>query len=85
MNQSTQKEGNYNVKDLTDVLVEPLVSKNDFIFTKFITTVVVIVPATSINEFKTGYEMYTENVIPYSAKQLKIPEKDGLTIWYDIL
>jgi len=39
----------------------------------------------SIEEFKRAYEFITDNVIPYSAKQLKVPEKDGLTIWYHII
>jgi hypothetical protein len=40
------------------------------------------VPAIAIGDFRRSYEFITDNVIPYSAKQLKIPEKDGLTIWY---
>jgi hypothetical protein len=35
-----------------------------------------------VEEFRRSYEFITDNVIPYSAKQLKIPEKDGLTLWY---
>jgi hypothetical protein len=35
-----------------------------------------------IEEFQSTYDLLTDNVIPYSAKQLKVPEKDGLTIWY---
>jgi hypothetical protein len=58
------------------------VSQEDFIYTKFVTTVVVIVPQVSVKDFLQSYEWMTENVIPYSAKQLKVPEKDGLTIWY---
>jgi V-type H+-transporting ATPase subunit C len=69
------------VKDLNDVIVEPLAKEKDFIYTKFVTTLVCIVPAVNTEEFRRGYEMLTENVIPYSAKQLKVPEKDGLTIW----
>lgn len=42
---------------------------------------VCIVPVVLIEEFQRGYETVTENVIPYSAKKLKIPEKDGLTLW----
>jgi hypothetical protein len=35
-----------------------------------------------IEDFKKTYQFISDNVIPYSAKQLKVPEKDGLTIWY---
>lgn len=66
---------------MNDVIVEPFAKEKDFIYTKFITTVVCVVPVIAIEEFKRTYEMLTENVIPYSAKQLKIPEKDGLTLW----
>jgi V-type H+-transporting ATPase subunit C len=69
------------VKDLNDVIVEPLAKEKDFIYTKFVTTLVCIVPAISIDEFLRNYELLTDNVIPYSAKQLKIPEKDALTLW----
>lgn len=33
-------------------------------------------------QFKANYEFLTENVIPHSARKLKVPEKDGLGIWY---
>lgn len=69
------------MKDLNDVIVEPLAKEKDFIYTKFVTTLICIVPTVVIEEFRKGYEMLTENVIPYSARQLKIPEKDGLTLW----
>lgn len=74
--------GNYNVKDLTDVLIEPVAQESDFINRSFITTVIAIVPALSVEDFLNQYELLTDNVIPYSAKKLKVPEKDGLTIWY---
>lgn len=40
--------GNYFVKDLTELLVEPAVKPSDFIYTKFVTTVVLIIPKTSV-------------------------------------
>lgn len=81
MSQATQKEGNYYVKDLVDVLAEPNVKASDFIYTKFVTTVVLIVPVMVIDEFLIQYQFWTENVIPGSARRLAVPEKDGLTIW----
>lgn len=73
--------GNYYVKDLVDVLVEPAVRPSDFIYTQFVTTVILIVPVTIMDEFLAQYQLWTENVIPASAKRLGVPEKDGLTIW----
>lgn len=75
------RRGNYFVRDLTDVIVEPNVSPQDFVYTKFITTLVVIVPTVMCEEFKADYAMISDYVIPHSAKKLNIPEKDGLTIW----
>jgi V-type H+-transporting ATPase subunit C len=69
------------VKDLVDVLVEPAVKPSDFTYTKFISTVILIIPVTVVAEFEAQYQLWTENVIPGSAKKLGIPEKDGLTIW----
>lgn len=69
------------MRDLTDILVEPNVSPNDFIYTKFVTTVVVVVPLVMVEDFLSVYETLTSNVIPYSAKKLNAPEKDGLSIW----
>ena len=36
------------MKDLNDVIVEPLAKEKDFIYTKFVTTVVCIVPSIAI-------------------------------------
>ena len=51
--------GNYFVKDLTDILVEPAVMVSDFIYTKFVNTIVLIIPISSIEEFKYQYELWT--------------------------
>ena len=72
------------MKDLIDVLTEPNVRPSDFIYSKFVNTIVLIIPASSVNEFEQQYELWTENVIPASARKLGVPEKDGLTIWYFI-
>lgn len=36
------------MKDLTDVLIEPAVKASDFIYTKFVTTVILIIPTAAI-------------------------------------
>lgn len=40
-----------------------------------------VVPVVMIEDFLSIYETLTPNVIPYSAKKLNAPEKDGLSIW----
>ena len=61
--------------------MEPSVSPQDFVYTKFITTLVVIVPSIIADEFRSQYALISDYVIPHSAKKLNVPEKDGLTIW----
>lgn len=56
-------------------------SPQDFIYSKFVTTVIVIVPVANIPEFQRDYAIVSDYVIPGSAKKLNIPEKDGLSIW----
>jgi hypothetical protein len=73
--------GNYYIRDLTDVLVEPNINPQDFVYTKFITTLIVIVPNVSCEDFLRDYAEISEYVVPGSAKRLNVPEKDNLTIW----
>ena len=74
--------GNYYVKDLTDVLVEPHVSPSDFKYTKYMTTLVCIVPTGNEEDFKMNSDFITDYVVPLSARKLNVPEKDGLALWY---
>lgn len=48
-------------------------AKKDFIYSKFVTTLIAIVPSVLIEEFLANYELWTDNVIPHSANRLKIP------------
>lgn len=73
--------GSYAVRDLTDLLVEPNIDPRDFVYTKFITTLVAIVPVSQCEDFQRDHGMISDYVIPGSAKRLSIPEKDNLTIW----
>lgn len=73
MSQNQQKEGNYYVKDLNDLLVEPVVKGKDFLSTKYISTLVVIMNASQEKDFVEYYESLTENVVPGSAAKLTVP------------
>lgn len=66
---------------MNEVIVEPHVKPKDFHYTRFVTTVVCVVPAVMVEHFKLTYWKLTNYVIPESEKKLKIPEKDGLTLW----
>lgn len=55
------------------MLVEPVVSPQDFVYTKFVTTVIAIVPISMIADFQRDYAIITEYVIPGSARRLNVP------------
>lgn len=69
------------MKDLNEVIVEPHVRPNDFHYTKFVTTVVCVVPVTGVDQFRQNYWRISNYVIPESERRLKVPEKDGLSLW----
>jgi hypothetical protein len=58
-----------------------VVKAKDFITTKYVSTLVVIMNASQEKDFLEYYEYLTENVVPGSAAKLTVPEKDGLVIW----
>lgn len=80
-NQFDNFRGNYFIRDLTDILVEPNLQPQDFVYTKFITTVIVIVPNVLCDDFLRDHALISDYVVPGSAKKLNVPEKDNLTIW----
>jgi hypothetical protein len=47
-----------------------------------VTTVICVVPLVMVDQFKRDYWKLTNYVIPESEQKLKIPEKDGLSLWY---
>lgn len=51
LSQTQQKEGTFLVKDLNDILVEPNVKSTEFNYSKYLTTLVVIVPVSQIRDF----------------------------------
>ena len=75
------RRGNYYVKDLNDLLIEPVVKAKDFTNTRYVSTVVVIMNESQQKDFLQGYEELTANVVPKSAEKLSIPEKDALVMW----
>jgi len=62
--------------------VEPTVNPVDFVYTKFVTTLIAIVPSSQCADFQRDHGTISDYVIPGSAKRFDIPDKDGLTIWY---
>ncbi|EGR27357.1 vacuolar ATP synthase subunit, putative [Ichthyophthirius multifiliis] len=75
------KEGNLLVKDLGDVLDSGKVKPKDFIYNDSVTTVCVIVQKQQIEKFQNAYETIHHCVVPGSAKQFDIEDRDGYTLW----
>lgn len=69
------------MRDLTDVLVEPAINPQQFVYTKFVTSVIAIVPVANQADFQRDYAMLSDNVVPGSAVKLNVPDKDNLSIW----
>lgn len=83
---SKKEAGSLMARDLVDVLTPEIVEDGDFIYTQHLTTLVMIVPQVNMEAFLKGYERYTDNVVPASAKQFtKIKEEDGTTLWRVVL
>jgi len=74
-------QGNLLTKDLQDVLVDPVAKESDFFNTKSFQTLIIIVPKRDIKKFLSTYETLDELVVPRSALQFEIEDKDDLTAW----
>jgi hypothetical protein len=53
--------------------VEPVVKSKDFISSKYVSTLVVIMNSSQEADFLDCYEYLTENVVPGSALKLSVP------------
>merc|ERR1712087_821203 len=77
--------------DLVDVLTPQVVQSSgnendDFIYTKYLTTVIVVLSRGSEKEFLSTYESLTPNVVPKTAKKfVNQTDKDGNTAWRVVL
>lgn len=86
-NLSKKETANLTGKDLIDVFTPDVVKAtggpdDDFIMTEHVTTVPVIVPRGTEEEFLKIYESVQENVVPMSARKFQdMDDKDGNTLW----
>lgn len=83
---TSKKDGNLLNVDLVDVLTPEVVvargnENDDFIYSKFLTTVVVILGRGAEKEFLETYESLTPQVVPQSAKKFNVDDKDGNSAW----
>lgn len=74
-------------RDLVDVLTPDVVKTNgsaedDWIITEYLTTVAVILPRGSDQDFLKSYETFHEKVVPMSARKFQgMDDKDGNSLW----
>jgi V-type H+-transporting ATPase subunit C len=86
-NLAKKESANLVGRDLVDVLTPEVVrmhgtADDDFIYTEYLTTVVVILSRGSDTEFLKVYESLCESVVPKSAKHFKgLDDKDGNSVW----
>ncbi|KAL4480063.1 hypothetical protein ABPG74_020579 [Tetrahymena malaccensis] len=81
LNSVALKEGNLQIKDLSDVFRKEYVKEKDFIYTENLTTVVAIVSKNNVEQFQQEYELMHHCVVPGSAKQFEGIEDKDYTVW----
>merc|ERR1719498_325579 len=81
-----KETGSLLARDLTDVLTPQVVKDGDFINSPHLTTLIMILPLSGVEQFLKGYEKYAENVVPGSAQQFTaVKEEDGTQVWRVVL
>jgi V-type H+-transporting ATPase subunit C len=81
-NMEKKEKANLSGRDMIDILTPDKVSERDFTYTEHLTTVIMILPQTSVEPFLKSYESYAEKVVPLSAKKFtSIKEEDGTEMW----
>lgn len=81
-NMLKKESGSLVARDLIDVLTPEVVREGDFVNSPHMTTVIMILSQSSVEQFLKGYEKYAENVVPGSAQQFTgIKEEDGTQVW----
>jgi len=86
-----KKEGTVMTQDLVDILTPQVVrsagdENDDFVYSKFLSTVVVVLAKGTDKEFLGCYESLTPQVVPGSAKCFtSLTDKDGNAIWRVVL
>lgn len=86
-NLSKKENASLLIKDLVDVLTPDKVKMNnasdsDFIYTQHMTTLCVVIPRGTDQEFLKLYAGMQENVVPHSAKKFEgHDDKDGNSLW----
>lgn len=76
-NYRKKEEGNFMSRDLGDVVYGKVDKKNFIHESKFMRNVLIVVPKNKVEYFEDNYENIKEGVVPRSARQLDVEDKDG--------
>lgn len=71
-------------QDLAEV-ISTRADPSDFLTSDHFITVCVVLPQRDIKRWLATYELLDEGVVPRSAKQFPVEDKDGLTLWRVVL
>jgi V-type H+-transporting ATPase subunit C len=78
---SKRDTGGLASRDLNEVLTVEVCNAGDFINSEYLKTLVVAVPKKDIETWLREYEFLSDRVVPGSAKQFNVEDKDNLTLW----
>ena len=68
-------------RDLVDLLTPETVKDSDFVYSEHLTTIVVVVPRGTDEEFLSHYSTFDSYVVPESAQRLAPDDKEGNSLW----
>jgi V-type H+-transporting ATPase subunit C len=71
-----KEDGNFLSRDLGDVIYGKIPKANFILGSKYLRNVLVIVPKTKIEHFNKNYEFVGEGIVPGSARDLEVEDKD---------
>lgn len=72
-----KEDGNYLSRDLGDVIYGKIKQQNFVLESKYLRNVIIIVNKSKLDNFDKSYESVGEGVVPRSARDLGVEDKDG--------
>jgi V-type H+-transporting ATPase subunit C len=68
-------------RDLVDLLTPDTVQVGDFVYSEHLTTLLVVVPRGSDQEFINHYQSFDQYIVPESAQRVTADDKEGNSLW----
>ena len=76
-----KEDGNFLSRDPGDIVYGKIDKKSFIHGSTFLRNVLIVVPKTKVDHFKKSYESVGEGIVPRSARNLDVEDKDGNTIF----